>query len=77
MSEHSAEKDAGRKLTDSQLNCLWALSLGSKGSGSNARTLESLRRRGLATWRQHQGESLWETTSAGEAHLDSDARTWA
>lgn len=63
---------ATRTLTDSQLNCLWALGLGSKGSGSNARTLESLRRRGLATVRRHQGEWLWETSPAGEVLLETD-----
>lgn len=63
------------KLTDSQFDCLWALFLGSRGSGSNARTLESLRRQGLATMRRHQGELLWEATSAGCALIDHDQRS--
>lgn len=62
------------RLTDSQFDCLWALSIGSKGSASNARTLESLRRRGLATVRMHQGEWLWETSSAGESLINTDER---
>lgn len=63
-----------RRLSDAQLICLWALALGSKGSGSNARTLASLLRRGLATVRHHQGALLWETTTAGESVLDNDPR---
>lgn len=63
-----------RRLSDAQLTCLWALALGSKGSGSNARTLHSLLRRGLATVRHHQGAPLWETTTAGESVLDTDPR---
>ena len=62
------------RLTDSQFDCLWALALGSKGSGSNARTLESLRRRGLAHVRRHQGMALWEPTAAGEEVVGSDHR---
>jgi hypothetical protein len=63
-----------RKLTESQFVCLWALSIGSKGSASNARTLESLRRRGLAMVRKHQGEWLWEATAAGESLINADER---
>ena len=63
------------RLTDSQFDCLWGLFLGSKGSGSNARTLESLRRRGLAMARRHQGEWVWETTPAGETCIDHDERS--
>ena len=63
------------KLTNSQFDCLWALALGSKGAGSNARTLESLRRRGLATVRQHQGEPLWDATDAGATAVYSDPRS--
>lgn len=62
------------RLSDTQFNCLWALALGSKGTGSNPHTLTSLRRRGLATVRQHQGEPLWETTTTGEAVLNADGR---
>lgn len=57
-------------LSDLQLTCLWALALGSRGFGSNARTLESLRRLGLATVRHHQGGRLWEITESGEAVVD-------
>lgn len=64
-----------RKLTDSQFDCLYALALGSKGHGSNARTLESLRRHGLATVRRHQGEWLWETSPTGDFYLDIDPRS--
>ena len=71
----SAENDVRRKLSDSQFDCLWALALGSKGSDSNARTLESLRRRGLAMVRQHQGEPLWEATEAGSSAVYSDPRS--
>lgn len=63
MAEHTAENDAG--LSESQANCLCAVWLGSKGNGSNARTLDSLLRRGLVTVRQHQGAPLWETTERG------------
>lgn len=63
------------KLTDSQFDCLWALAIGSRGAGSNARTLESLRRRGLATVRQHQGEQLWEATDAGSSAIYCDPRS--
>lgn len=64
-----------KKLSDTQFDCLWALFLGSKGSGSNARTLESLRRLGLATVRRHQGEWLWEATEAGSAYIYADPRS--
>lgn len=63
-----------RRLSDSQFDCLWALFLGSKGSGSNPRTLESLRHRGLATVRRHQGEMLWEASATGEALIADDER---
>lgn len=59
----SGERGAG--LSESQINCLCAVWLGSKGAGSNARTLDSLLRRGLVTVRQHQGAPLWETTDRG------------
>lgn len=62
-------------LSDSQFNCLWGLALGSKGTRSNARTLESLRRRGLATVRNYQGEPLWETTDAGVDAVYADPRS--
>lgn len=62
------------RLSDSQFDCLWALNLGSKGSGSNARTLESLRRRGLALARMHQGEWLWEATVKGDVLVELDGR---
>ncbi|HJR88965.1 MAG TPA: hypothetical protein VJ782_02265 [Aeromicrobium sp.] len=55
------------RLTEPQVTCLWGLWLGSKGRGSNARTLESLRHRGLAFSMKHQGEEVWEPTSAGSA----------
>jgi hypothetical protein len=65
----------GRRLTDSQFDCLWGLSLGSRGSASNKRTLESLHSRGLATVRMHQGEMLWEASAAGEALIARDERS--
>lgn len=61
MADHEAESG----LSEAQIDTLCAVWLGSKGDGSNARTLDSLLRRGLATVRQHQGAPLWETTARG------------
>lgn len=64
-----------KRLSDPQFFCLWAIALGSHGSGSNPRTLDSLRRRDLIWGSSHQGEWIWETTHLGESVVDGDERS--
>lgn len=68
------------RLSRVQQMTLWAVACGSGGSGSNPRTLESLRTRGLIRGMEGHVDGRrgwqWKTTPEGEVAVDAMRARW-